>query len=72
MSLYQPQNAGQDDSIVDDYVRYHFRGVDGLPLEPPPPAPVASESGQPEPSEDEQFNVYMATHFPSWTSAKAR
>ena len=74
MSLYQPQQteaARQDDKIVDDYCRHHFRGLDGLPLEALPPSPVASESGQ-EPSEDEQFDAYMATYFPGVASAKAR
>ena len=68
MSLYA---GGQDDAAIDPYLRYFFRGVDGLPLEPLPPSPAAGESGQ-EPIEDEQFDAYFSTYFPGVASARPR
>ena len=65
--LYDPprdEAARQDHKAVDAYIAHHFR------LEPPQdPAARPGESVVPQelpqaPSEDEQFEAYMAAHFP--------
>ena len=65
MSQHDPQNEAArqyDDRLVDDYVRYHFR------VEPPSALTARlGEAGQPESTEDEQFEQYMRTHFPGHT-----
>ena len=62
----QDEAARQDDAIVDNYVRAHWPGVE---LANEAPAPAASASGQPDPSEDEQFDAYMRAFWPGRTPA---